>query len=187
MDFKMPFLREKCLLCDVKRTPNLIIFLFIFLTVINFTGCCVYSFTGASVPQHLKTIAIPIAEDRSGSGEPGLKELLTQQLIQKFINDNTLQVTEKVNADAELDCVILPLSDAPAVVSAGENVQTMKITINIQVTYKDLVQRKTIFDKKFSNFSNYPSGGTIDQRREAIQAAIDLITEDILLDTVSGW
>lgn len=172
---------------NVKHTSYSIIFLFITSTLINFVGCCVYSFTGASVPQHLKTIAIPIAEDRSGSGEPGLKELLTEQLIQKFINDNTLQVTEKVNADAELDCVILPLSDAPAIVSAGETVKTRRVTINVQVTYKDLVKRKNIFDKKFSNYGDYPSGGTISQRRDAIQAAIDNITEDILLDTVSGW
>lgn len=164
-----------------------IFFLFIILSVINFTGCCFYSFTGASVPQHLKTIAIPIAEDRSGSGEPGLKELLTDQLVQKFINDNTLQVTEKVNADAVLECVILPLSDAPVVVAAGENVEARRITINVQVTYKDLVKRKTIFDKKFSNYGDYPSGGNISQRRDAIQTAIDKITEDILLDTVSGW
>ncbi len=164
-----------------------LIFLFIITAVINFEGCCVYSFTGASVPQHLKTVAIPIAEDRSGSGEPGLKELLTDQLIQQFINDNTLQVTEKVNADALLECVLLPLSDAPVIVSAGENVQARRITVNVQVTYKDLVKRKTIFDKKFSNYGDYPSGGTISQRRDAIQTAIDKITEDILLDTVSGW
>lgn len=187
MVFKTSFFEQKTILHSVNRTLNIIIFLFIFLSVVNFTGCCVYSFTGASVPQHLKTIAIPTAEDRSGSGEPGLKELLTQQLTQKFINDNTLQVTEKVNADAQLDCIILPLSDAPAVVSAGENVQVRRITINVQVTYKDLVKRKTIFDKKFTNFGDYPSGGTISQRKDAIQTAIDLITEDILLDTVSGW
>ena len=168
------------------RVPAKIFCLFITLVLINFTGCCIYSFTGASVPQHLKTIAIPIAEDRSGSGEPGLKELLTDQLVQKFINDNTLQVTEKVNADALLDCVILPLSDAPAVISAGENVKARRITINVQVTYKDLIKRKTIFDKKFSNYADY-SGGTISQRRDAIQEAVDKITEDILLDTVSGW
>jgi hypothetical protein len=171
----------------MKSTSSVIIFLFIITTLINFGGCCVYSFTGASVPQHIKTIAIPIAEDRSGSGEPGLKELLTDQLIQKFINDNTLQVTEKANADALLECVILPLSDAPTIVSAGENVQARRITINVQVTYKDLVKRKTIFDKKFSNYGDYPSAGNISQRKDAIQTAIDHITEDILLDTVSGW
>ncbi len=187
MAFRVKFQRKSGFDPRLTKAVIKIFFLFIITVVINFTGCCVYSFTGASVPQHLKTIAIPIAEDRSGSGEPGLKELLTDQLIQKFINDNTLQVTEKVNADAVLECVILPLSDAPTVVAAGENVEARRITINVQVTYKDLVKRKTIFDKKFSNYGDYPSGGDISQRRDAIQTAVDKITEDILLDTVSGW
>ena len=69
--------------------------LFVGLIAINFTSCCAYSFTGASVPPHLKTIAIPIADDRSGSGEPGLRESLTQKLIKQFIDDNTLQVSER--------------------------------------------------------------------------------------------
>jgi len=184
---KSLFLRKYHVSLSVKNTSFIINLLFIFIILINFGGCCVYSFTGASVPQHLKTIAVPIAEDRSGSGEPGLKELVTNQLVQKFINDNTLQVTEKVNADALLECVILPMSDAPAVISGGENVQSRRITINVQVTYKDLVKRKTIFDKKFSNYGDYPSSGNLSQREEAIQTAVDRITEDILLDTVSGW
>ncbi len=187
MAFRLKFPGKSVFQPQLSEVPVKIFFLFIIAVVINFTGCCVYSFTGASVPQHLKTIAIPIAEDRSGSGEPGLKELLTDQLVQKFINDNTLQVTDKSNADALLECVILPLSDAPAVVAAGENVEVRRITINVQVTYRDLLKRKTIFDKKFSNYGDYPSGGNISQRRDAIQSAVDKITEDILLDTVSGW
>jgi len=149
--------------------------------------CCIYSFRGAAVPQHLKTIAIPIADDRSGAGEPGLRELLTDQLTQKFIDDNTLQVTERTNADAVLECTVTSLSDAPSVITAGENVTSRRVTISIKVIYRDLVQRKTIFDKSFSNYGEYPSGGSIDERRGAIETAIDRITEDILLDTVSGW
>ena len=71
--------------------------LFVGFIAINFTSCCAYSFTGASVPEHLKTIAIPIADDRSGSGEPGLRESLTQKLIQRFIDDNTLQVLSLIH------------------------------------------------------------------------------------------
>ena len=67
-----------------------IVLLFLIGIFSNFAGCfgCPYSFSGASVPPHLKTIAIPFAEDRSGSGEPGLRELLTEKLTQKFIDDN---------------------------------------------------------------------------------------------------
>ncbi len=166
---------------------NLFIFLFIIISLINFTGCFSYSFTGASVPAYLKSIAIPIAEDRSGSGQPGLSEMLTNSLNQKFIDDNTLQVTEKNKANAILNCSIITLSDAPTIITGNEEVQTRRITITVQANYKDLVKRKTIFEKNFSETGDYPSGGSMTSRNDAIQNAIDKISDDILLDVVSGW
>ncbi|RPI63568.1 MAG: hypothetical protein EHM44_04810 [Ignavibacteriales bacterium] len=180
------------MISSIRKKNNLILItvlnlLFVVLIAINFTSCCAYSFTGASVPEHLKTIAIPIADDRSGSGEPGLREILTQKLIQKFIDDNTLQVSERTSANAILECSIVSLSDAPAIVSAGENIASRRVTIGVKVIYRDLVKRTSIFEKTFSNYSDYPAGDPITGRQTAIDAAIELISEDILLDTVSGW
>ncbi|NWF90959.1 MAG: hypothetical protein HXY50_16050 [Ignavibacteriaceae bacterium] len=169
------------------RLLHLLIGLFTSTIVLNFVGCCVYSFTGASVPEHLKTIAIPIADDRSGGAEPGLREKLTEVLTQKFIDDNTLQVTDKGSANSVLECTIVSLSDAPAIVTAGEQIATRRITVSVLVVNKDLVKRKTLFEKTFSNYGDYPSGGSVDSRRSAIEDAVEKITQDILLDTVSGW
>lgn len=176
---RLPF-KGKCLLTWLS------LLLFITFSLINIR-CCIYSFTGAAVPQHLKTIAVPVADDRSGAGEPGLRELLTDRLTQKLIEDNTFQVAERTNADAILECTITSLSDAPSVVTAGENVTSRRVTISVRVVYRDLIQRKAIYDKSFSNYGDYPSGGTIEERKDAIETAVDLISEDILLDTVSGW
>ena len=163
--------------------------LFASINLLNFTSCsgCPYSFTGASVPPHLKTIAIPFAEDRSGTGEADLRELFTQKLTQKFIDDNNLQVLDRTNADALLECIITAINDVPAVVTAGENVQTRRLTISVQVVYKDLVLKKTIYDKQFSNFGDYLADGGLEGRKEGLILAIEKITDDILLDTVSGW
>jgi hypothetical protein len=157
--------------------------------LVNFNGCfgCPYSFTGASVPPHLKTIAIPFADDRSGFGEPGLREMLTDKLTQKFIEDNNLSISERINADALLECVITGINDAPAVVTSGESVASRRISINVQVTYKDLIKRITIYEKQFSNYGDYSSSGGITERTKGIEAALEKISEDILLDTVSGW
>ena len=38
----------------------------LFLVLAILQGC--YSFTGSSLPAHLKTIAIPVFDDRSGAG-----------------------------------------------------------------------------------------------------------------------
>ncbi len=154
--------------------------------LVNF-GCCAYSFTGASVPEHLKTIAIPIAEDRSSAAIPGLRELLTDNIIRKFIDDNSLQVTERITANASLECVITSVTDAPAIVSAGEEITSRRLTITVKVLYKDLVQRKTIFDKSFSNYGDYVPADVTNNRDTAILTALDKISEDILLAVVSGW
>lgn len=161
--------------------------LFIIAALVNFTSCCSYSFTGASVPPHLKTISIPVADDRSGAGVAGLRELFTSMLTQKFIDDNTLRVSDRVNANASLDCVISSYSDAPAVVTGGNNVTTRRITIGIQVIYKDLVKRKNIFEQTFSNYGDYSGNGGLTEKNAAINVAMDKITEDILLAAVSGW
>ena len=173
--------------CKKLNFLPIILCLFITVMVLNFNGCCMYSFTGASVPEHLKTIAIPIADDRSGGAQPGLREKLTAVLTQKFIDDNTLQVTDKSSANAVLECTIVSITDAPSIVTAGEQVATRRVTISVLVVNKDLVKRKTIFEKTFSNYGDYVSGGSADSRRIAIEEAIEKITQDILLDTVSGW
>lgn len=154
--------------------------------VINF-GCGTYSFTGASVPAHLKTISIPVAEDRSPAAIPGLRESLTDNIIRKFINDNSLQVSERSTADAVLECVITSVTDAPAIVSAGEQISSRRLTISVKVIYKDLIQKKTIFENNFSNYGDYVPGEATNERENAIAGAIDKISEDILLAVVSGW
>ena len=149
---------------------------------------CSYSFTGSSVPDHLNTIHIPFCVDRSGSGEPDMADNFTTALIDQFISDNSLAVTDKNKADALLDCTITSVSDAPTVIQSGEQVSTRRITINAKVIYKDIVMKKTIFDRNFSNYGDYEDEGTIfDNRNDAIQTAIDRITEDILLAVVSDW
>lgn len=149
---------------------------------------CSYSFSGASVPPHLKTISIPIFSDKSGSGEFDLNQKLTRQVIQKFIDDNTLLVSDKLNSNALLEGTITSLNDSPSVVSGGERITSRRITINVRIVYKDLVKKQQIFDRSFSNYGDYAVGGDITAvRRQAIEAAIDKIAEDILLGVVSNW
>lgn len=164
-----------------------IILIFVITAFIFIEGCS-YSFTGASVPPYLKTIAIPNFSDRSGSGEFNLGENLTNSLIQKFVDDNTLLVTDKLNSDSILEGTIVSLTDAPVVVSGGENISSRRLTITVKATYKDLVKHQTVFEKNFSNYGDYPTDGDlVTARQGAIESAIDKITEDILLGVVSNW
>lgn len=162
-------------------------FLYLSLLIVILFGCS-YSFTGSSVPSHLKTIYIPFCIDKTGSGEATLGDDFTSTLIDQFIRDNSLSVSDKSKADAMLDCTINSIQDAPTVIQSGETVALRRLTINARVVYKDYVLKKTVFDKQFSAYADYETSGDVSSdRSQAILDAIDLITEDILLGVVSDW
>lgn len=173
----------KCLSIKNKSYFTLVI-----LVVIATLESCSYSFSGASVPPHLKTIYITVFQDRSGSGEFNIGDRVTRQLTQKFIDDNTLMVSDRTNANAVLDGSISSLTDAPSTITGGEKVSSRRVTLNVQIIYKDLVKKQTIFERSFSNYGDYVVSGEITSaRKAAIETAIDKITEDILLGVVSNW
>jgi hypothetical protein len=157
--------------------------------VVTLSGCagCPYSFTGASVPPHLKTISIPIVEDQSGYGDPTLRTTFSQQLLSRFVNDNTLQPADRNTADSILEGVITSVKDAPAVVEGGDQVAQRRITVTAHVTFRDLKLRKKMWEKDFTQWGDYPSGGGLTQRNAGVTEAVRKITEDILNETVAGW
>ncbi len=152
-----------------------------------FLLACAYSFTGSSVPPHLKTIAIPLFDDQSGAGEPGLREQFTNTLIEQFARDNSLRVADKKDADSILEGTILTVRDEPLVVGKGETVSKRRVTIVVKAAYQDMKLRKKVWEKELSNWGAYELGAGPAQRKGGIDEAIKKLTEDILLATVSGW
>lgn len=147
-------------------------------------GSC-YSFTGASVAPHLKTVAIPLFEDVSGFGEPGLREKFTQKVIEQFRNDNNLELGERLTADSIIEGTISTVIDAPSVIGGNDIVRTRRVTVTVHASYTDMKFRKKVWEKDFSNWGEYTQG---QQTRDvALNQAVDKVAEDILLETVSGW
>lgn len=158
-------------------------------TILTLLWSCSYSFTGSSVPTHLQTISIPIVKDKSGSGEANISTDFTKDLIQQFIDDNSLQVVNSTNSDAILSVTVLSFQERTEVIS-GENEKATerRITINVQAIYKDLVMKKTIFDKRFSNYATFDAtSNSIEHRQDAIQRAIESVNLDLLLAVVADW
>lgn len=150
-------------------------------------SACRYSFSGGSVPPHLKTIAIPIVQDQSGYGDPTLKDLFTSQLVSVFTSDGSLALTERGTSDALLETVVTAVTETPSVVKPGEQVAERRMTITARVVFTDVKLRKTVWEKNFSQWGDFPSGAGATQRHEGVQEAIRKLTEDILNETVAGW
>ena len=160
-----------------------VLLLFGICALVLYSGC--YSFTGASVPAHLKTVAIPLFEDVSGFGEPGLREKFTQKLIELFRSDNNLEIGERLTSDSIVEGTIVGVTDAPSVISGNDIVTTRRVTVNVRASFTDMKLRKKVWEKDFSNWGEYVQG---QQTRDvALADAVNKVAEDILLETVSGW
>lgn len=148
---------------------------------------CAYSFTGSSIPSDMKTIAIPVFDDVSGYTEAGLREALTNSLIQRFIQDNALQVIDRKFSDTILEGIILNVRDEPYVITGSEKVNSRRVVIQVRVRFIDQRSKKQLWEKSFSQYSDYASEGGQFAKQQAIQKAIENLIEDILLATVSDW
>lgn len=148
---------------------------------------CRYSFSGGSVPPHLKTVAIPIVQDQSGYGDPALKDLFTQQLVDAFTSDGSLTLTDRGTSDSVLETVITSVRESATVVKPGEQVSERRLTVTAHVTFTDVKLRKALWEKDFSQWGDFPSGAGTTQRNEGVQEAVRKLTEDILNETVAGW
>ena len=148
-------------------------------------GCGVYSFSGSAYP-HIKSIAIPLFEDRTA--EFGVRENLTNALVEAFTRDNTLKIADRRNADAILEGVLMRVEDRPGAYNRQEQVQEIQVFLTVQIKYRDLKKRKIIWEDTISQFGTYTPGGSENSTREdAISEAIAKIADEVLNRTVSGW
>ena len=82
------------------------------------SGCSYYSFSGATIPEHLGTIAIPQVEDNSISTFATLDDEMTQLLIDRFVSQTRLSLSSRNDdADALLQVEITRYVNAPTSVS----------------------------------------------------------------------
>ncbi|NTV05555.1 MAG: LptE family protein [Chlorobiaceae bacterium] len=158
----------------------------LFLVLAILQGC--YSFTGSSLPAHLKTIAIPVFEDRSGAGIAQLRGELTGGLVNKIESQSTLRFTPFIaRADAMLEGSIISFADAPSQLSSKtERAITNRVTLVVQVTMVDRVKKTPIFAQSFVGFADYHTGDYVNQQK-ALRYCVSQIVDDIYDQIVSGW
>lgn len=153
------------------------------LVLLLLNQCGYYSFSG-SLPSHLKTIAIPLFDDQTA--EFGLKEELTDAIIEQFTKDNSLKIADRGLADAVLEGTISSIRDQTGGYDRDENVQDMKVYVTVRVKCMDMKKRKVMWEGSVSRWGTFDPA-SLDERREGISDALEQIAEEILNKTVSGW
>ena len=155
--------------------------------ILLFTGCLNYSFTG-SLPSHVNRIAVPLFENNTSFS--GVNQELTNKVVDQFINDNTLEVTSESKADIILSGTIGSIIQRPAILSSGEQAETVEayqMVVNVKVKCEDINTNKILWERTISQFGDMSGTGSVDEQDEAINEALNKITQDILNNTLGYW
>jgi outer membrane lipopolysaccharide assembly protein LptE/RlpB len=167
---------------NVKKSLNFA--LTVFLTGFILSNCGYYSFKG-TIPPHLKSIAIPIFVDRSGY--PGVQNKVSDAVTQAFIADNTFKLVDESRADIILNGTIQSVDQKVAAVKPGETVAEYQMVVSVKVVCEDINQSKKMYEKVFREYGTMSSNAGQDEKDQAIDDAIELITESIISTTLGGW
>src|SRR5699024_5938633 len=107
------------------------------ITVLTFTGCITYGFTGTSVPEGVNDIFIPFFADQTSSGVSNLSDELNDVLINRFINKSSLSMSNnRTGADAVLEGSIVQYSNEPFSISGENKAEQNQVTIVVQASYR---------------------------------------------------
>jgi hypothetical protein len=158
--------------------------LFVLLLISSSLGCGIYSFKG-SLPPHLKTVAIPLFENRTA--EFRVAEDLTDAVIAAFTRDNSLKIAERSAADLLIEGIIAQIDDRAGAFDQSESVQDMKLYLSVQLKCTDQVKREVMWQERLTHFGSYDPSGGADARGEALIEAMNKICEDVLNKTVANW
>jgi len=149
-----------------------------------FISCGYYSFKGA-LPPDIKTIAIPLMDDNTS--EAGVRESMTNILLEAFISDNTLTVVDENDADLVLTGTISSIRVKPFIVQAGENVSESQVVVTARFKCQNMKTSKVMFDKRLSEYGLMDISAGLDERNEAIEQALELIKDKVIDLTFGGW
>ncbi|MBN2102477.1 hypothetical protein JW835_00385 [bacterium] len=155
-----------------------------FLTLaISHIGCGVYSFKGSTLPPHIKTVGIPLFEDRTA--EFGIDRQITDFIIEAIRTDNTLKIADPGSSDALLHGIIMSIREPVGQYNANETASDFRVNLTIQASFEDIHKREVRWESTFSDFGTYDNIESM--REDAIKEAVQKIAEDIINKTISDW
>ena len=151
-------------------------------------ACGVYTFSGATIPDRLRTVAIPLVEDRSSGGPPGLDRLLTDALVDRFADRSRLSLEpDEADADAVVRATIERFTVTPAAVTSDDQAALNRVTVTARVVVEDRVEEGELLARSFSASEDFPPAAGLQGEADAAAVAVEQIARDAFTAATSDW
>ena len=146
-----------------------------------------YSFTGASIPPGAKTISVETFANNASTVNPQLSQKLTDDLIQMFSSQTTLDVTND-DGDLQLSGEITGYDTRASALSASDEVSMNRLTITVKVKFVNTKDPDADFEQSFSRYRDYAATQDFSSVESTLMGEIVTeLCEDIFNKAVVNW
>lgn len=156
------------------------------LLVLVAAGCAYYSTSGGLVGG-IRTVAVPLANNETA--EAGIAALLTQQVEQAYQADGRLRVVDEETADAILYLTVRRLEDRPFTYTAEEVTEQYRFTVGVGAELVRSTDMEVLLDLPgLQGWGTYDAAVPDEEgRNAAVEAALDMVIEELLDRSTSSW
>ena len=162
------------------------LFVALMVWMLPLSGCGVYSFSGATIEG--KTINIHVLENRAQNINPALIPTLTNKIKTRILSQTGLASRNNDEVDYDMTGVIKNYSYTVSGVTNTQQASQNRLTIEVEITFKNKLNEKANFAQTFTRFADFPSSQTL----QAVEAQLidDLgtqLADDIFNKAFVNW
>lgn len=165
---------------------NNIALIVILLTFWGMSACKVYSFTGAAIEG--KTINIHFIENNARTVVPSLSSAFTEKLRQRVLSQSSLAQVNSEQVDYDISGEITAYDVSVAAITGNETSSKNRLTITVNIDFKNKLNEKANFNQSFSRFADFSSAQNIQTVENQLIATIsDQLADDIFNKAFVNW
>ncbi|UMB52368.1 LPS assembly lipoprotein LptE [Lutibacter sp. A64] len=162
--------------------------LILFLSLVTYQSCGIYSFTGTNISPDVKTVQIDYFPNEAILVEPSLSQVFTTELRDLFDTQTNLTSVNS-GGDLQFEGEITGYKINPMTATAEQTAAQNRLTITVNVRFFNNKNEDDNFEKSFSHYYDY--GGDVQLIGSALDDAFDEIIERIAQDifnaSVAKW
>lgn len=167
-----------------RMTPKFLTFYFLLFTFL--TSCGVYSFTGATIEG--KTINVHGLENHARNVVPSLSATLTDKIRSHILSQTGLSPVNGDNGDYDITGNITTYEVTVTGVQNNATATKNRLTIGVQITFKNKLNPKANFTQSFSRFSDFDASQVLQNVETALIEDIgNQLSDDIFNKAFVNW
>ena len=161
--------------------------IYLFVTLLIFSSCGIYSFSGASISDDVKSVSIITFENRATLAPPSLSNKLTEALKDKFSTETKLIPLAK-DGDLSFSGFVSNYSINPVAIQANETASQNRLSVSIKVDFINNLDEENNYKKTFSRYIDYDSSSDFNSLEESLnEEVINQLIEDIFNEAFTNW